>query len=229
VSKAKTSTLMVAAAVLALAGMLMAASAAYAAFVKAAQWEIELETGALIDSVGDNEPSYLQDITQDYSDFIFNGVSSYVRIPDINDALDPSAANIRLKAAVKVTDKPMDDDSYDVVRKGLAGRPGGDYKMEIKATSNPDVGKLHCVFSGNKGTVRRFAGPDIVDGEWHKLACIKKRNSVVAQVDGRSYTKSARAGSISNESNIMLGAKTESPLDDVFDGSMNYVRIDIAE
>jgi hypothetical protein len=59
----------------------------------------------------------------------------------------------------------MDDDSYDVVRKGLAGRPGGDYKMEIKrAAADPTVGKLNCLFQGSGGRVREVARPDIVDG-----------------------------------------------------------------
>jgi hypothetical protein len=64
-----------------------------------------------------------------------------------------------------VPDAPMDDDSYYVVRKGLAGRPGGDYKMEIKrAAADPTVGKLNCLFQGGGGRVREVARPDIVDG-----------------------------------------------------------------
>jgi hypothetical protein len=57
----------------------------------------------------------------------------------------------------------------------------------------------------------------------------------VAKVDGRSYTSTGSAGSISNATNVMLGAKqvtlTTSGAekgDDVFDGSMNFVSIDIA-
>jgi hypothetical protein len=50
----------------------------------------------------------------------------------------------------------------------------------------------------------------------------------VAKVDGRSYTSTGSAGSISNATNVMVGAKTADPLDDMFDGSMNFVSIDIA-
>jgi hypothetical protein len=49
-------------------------------------------------------------------------------------------------------------------------------------------------------------------------------------VDGKSGgTKAGSAGSISNPTNVMVGAKTAVPLDDVFDGSMDFVGIDISQ
>jgi Laminin G domain len=70
---------------------------------------------------------------------------------------------------------------------------------------------------------------DIVDGNWHTLECIKTADSVVVRVDGRNgSTKAGSAGSISNPTNVLVGAKTASPLDDTFDGTMNFVSIDIA-
>src|SRR3712207_3451277 len=130
-----------------------------------------------------------------------------------------------------VPDAPMDDDSYDVVRKGLAGHPGGQYKMEIKRTAaDPTVGKLNCLFQGSGGTVSKVARRDIVDGNWHTLECVKTSTSVVARVDGRrGSTKAGSAGSISNPTNVLVGAKTALPLDDTFDGSMDFVSIDIAQ
>jgi hypothetical protein len=76
--------------------------------------------------------------------------------------------------------------------------------------------------------VNKVAPPDIVDGRWHKLACIKTRDSVVARVDGKTYTKRGSAGSISNSKAVMVGAKQVAPLDDVFRGAMNFVNIRIA-
>ena len=69
-----------------------------------------------------------------------------------------------------------------------------------------------------------------MDGNWHKLECIKTSTSVVARVDGKSgSTKAGSAGSISNSTNVMVGAKTADPLDDVFDGKMDFVSIDISQ
>jgi hypothetical protein len=70
---------------------------------------------------------------------------------------------------------------------------------------------------------------DIVDGNGHKLECIKTSTSVVARIDGEiGGTTAGSAGSISNASNVMVGAKTANPLDDMFDGSMAFVSIEIA-
>jgi hypothetical protein len=77
--------------------------------------------------------------------------------------------------------------------------------------------------------------PDIVDGNWYTLECRKKSDSVEAKVtrlsDGAvwSATQTGSAGSISNSTNVMVGAKTADPFDDVFDGSINFVRIEIAQ
>ena len=216
--------------ILAVAGMLIAASSAWAALVLKADWQMDETSGQeMIDSSANNNNGTPTDVDQTGSTYLFNGSTSYVSVPD-NDSLDPLEKNIKLKASVKVTDAPMDDDSYDIVRKGLSWTPGGDYKMEIKGTSDPTVGKLHCVFKGTGGTVRNLAQPDIVDGNRHTLMCIKRRDSVVAKVDGRSYTKLGSVGSISNPTNVLVGAKTAIPLlDDVFDGAMDFVSIEIAQ
>jgi Concanavalin A-like lectin/glucanases superfamily len=204
--------------------------AAYAADVllAAADWQMNETSGQMTDSSGNGNNGDPKDVRQKGSKYVFNGSTSHVSVPD-SDSLDPAEKDITLTARVKVTNTPMDDDSYDIVRKGLAGRPGGDYKMEIKRAADPTVGKLHCLFKGDGGKADIVARRDIVDGEWHTLECIKTSDSVVAKVDGRrGGTKSAAAGSISNATNVMVGAKTADPLDDVFDGKMDFVSIDIA-
>jgi hypothetical protein len=211
--------------------VLLLAAPSYAdVLLTAADWQMNENSGQMIDSSGNNnnngDPT---DVRQRGSSYVFNGSTSYVLVPD-SDSLDPKGKDITLRARVKVTDTPMDDDSYDVVRKGLAGTPGGDYKMEIKRAADPTVGKLHCLFKGDGGTVDKVARRDIVDGNWHTLECIKTSTSVMARVDGKSgSTKAGSAGSIANASEVMVGAKTADPLDDTFDGSMDFVSIDIGQ
>ena len=210
--------------------VLLLAAPSYAdVLLTAADWQMNETSGQMIDSSGNENNGDPTDVRQTGSRYVFNGSTSYVVVPD-SDSLDPAEEDVTLRARVKVTDTPMDDDSYDIVRKGLAGRPGGDYKMEIKRAADPTVGKLHCVFKGSGGLVRKLAHTDIVDGNWHTLECIKTSTSVVARVDGRSgSTKAGSAGSIANASAVMVGAKTAVPLDDMFDGSMDFVSIDIAQ
>jgi hypothetical protein len=209
--------------------VLLLAAPSYAdVLLTGADWQMNETSGQMIDSSGNNngDPT---DVRQMGSRYVFKGSTSYVLVPD-SDSLDPEESDITLRARVKVTDTPMDDDSYDIVRKGLSATPGGDYKMEImRRTSNPSVGRLHCLFKGTGGKVDIVARRDIVDGEWHTLECIKTSTSVVARVDGSVSTKAGSAGSISNASNVMVGAKTVTPRpDDMFDGSMDFVSIDIA-
>src|SRR5215204_3547161 len=210
--------------------LLLLAAPSYAdVLLTGADWQMNETSGQMIDSSGNNNNGDPTDVRQRGSRYVFNGSTSYVLVPD-SDSLDPQGKNITLRAGVKVTDAPMDDDSYDIVRKGLSSSPGGDYKMEIKRAADPTVGKLHCLFKGDGGTVDKVARHDIVDGNWHTLECIKTSTSVVARVDGKSgSTKAGSAGSISNASEVLVGAKTADPLDDTFDGSMDFVSIDIAQ
>jgi hypothetical protein len=206
--------------------VLLMASPAWAMLLPAADWQMNEIFGQMIDESGNNNHGNPTDVVQTGSRYVFNGSTSRVAVPD-DDSLDPAARDITLKASVMVPNAAMDDDSYDVVRKGLSGTRGGDYKMEI--ASDPTVGKLHCLFKGTGGRVNKVASRDIVDGNWHTLECIKTSTSVVAKVDGRSFTKTGSAGSIANSTEVLVGAKTTNPFDDVFEGSMDYVSIHIAQ
>jgi Concanavalin A-like lectin/glucanases superfamily len=225
VSKARVSVFVV------MAGLIVAsmASPAWAVLLKGADWHMAETSGQMIDSSGNNNNGTPKDVRQRGTRYVFNGSTSYVAVPD-SDSLDPQESDITLKAGVKVTDAPMDDDSYDIVRKGLVTTPGGDYKMEIMRAADPTVGKLHCLFKGDGGTVDKVARHDIVDGKFHTLECIKTSTSVMVRVDGKSgSTKAGSAGSIANASEVLVGAKTVTPRpDDMFRGSMDFVSIDIA-
>ncbi len=208
--------------------MLIASPPAWAALVEAANWQMDETSGQMIDSSANHNGSPT-DVLQTGSTYRFNGSTSRVAVRDTNDGLDPLEKDITLRASVRVTDEPMDDDSYDIVRKGFVGSRGGDYKMEIKRGANPTVGKLHCLFKGTEGKVDKVARHDIVDGRWHTLECIKRSNFVVARVDGKSYTKTGSAGSISNAKEVLVGAKKTNPFDDVFEGEMDFVSIDFSQ
>jgi hypothetical protein len=207
--------------------VLLMASPAWAVSLWAGDWQMNETSGQMIDSSGNNNNGTLtEDVFQTGSLYVFNGSTSYVAVQDA-DSLDPLEKDIMLAASVLIKGESMDDDSYDVVRKGLSTTRGGDYKMEIYGKSDPTVGNLHCVFNGTGGSMRISAPADIVDRNWHTLECIKTSTSVVARVDGRSYTKTGSAGSIANSSDVLVGAKTANH--DVFDGAMDFVSIVIAQ
>jgi hypothetical protein len=240
VSKARVSVFVV----LAVAAMMASvASPAWSVLTTAADWQMNETEGQMLDSSGNNNNGTPTNVLRPGdSTYGFNGLTtppSRVEVPD-TDSLDPKANDITLEARVRVgmdNTHQMDDDSYDVVRKGFITSAGGDYKMEIKRVkADPTIGKLHCFFRGDVASVNKVANRDIVDGNWHTLQCVKTSTSVVAKVDGRSFTKTGSAGSIDNASNVWVGAKTVTLSsrgvergDDVFYGLMDFVSIEIAQ
>jgi hypothetical protein len=241
--------------------VLLVSGVAWAQLAPSADWQMNETTdetsGQMLDSSGNNNNGTPKNVVlgvkedidgdgQDETTYDFNGLTtpaSRVEVPDA-ESLDPKANDITLTARVRVGEKGdeanthvMDDDSYDVVRKGFFDTPGGDYKMEIKRTADRSVGKLHCLFRGDPGSeVRKVANLDVVDGRWHTLRCEKTGTSVVARVDGRSFKATGSAGEIANASRVWVGAKTVTLTrrgvergDDVFDGTMDYVSIEIAQ
>ena len=148
----------------------MASSPAWAAMLKAADWRMNETSGKMIDSSRHHNNGTPRHVVRTGSTYRFNGTTSRVVVPD-HASLDPGSKDINLRASVRVSGGPLDDDSYDVVRKGVLTTPGGYYKMEIKRTS-ATVGKLHCLFKGSEGkTLSVVAQPDSVDGRSPTLKC----------------------------------------------------------
>src|SRR5919107_5406040 len=117
--------------------VLLLAAPSYAdVLLTGADWQMDETSWQMIDSSGNNNDGTPKDVRQMGSRYLFNGSTSYVLVPD-SDSLDPEESDITLRAGVKVTDTPMDDDSYDIVRKGLSSSPGRDYNMEIKRAADP--------------------------------------------------------------------------------------------
>ncbi len=209
--------------------LMMASSPAWAVpLAKAADWRMNERSGKMIDSSRHHNNGTPRHVVRTGSTYVFNGRTSRVVVPD-HASLDPAGKAITLRASVRVSGTSMDDDSYDIVRKGLSSATAGDYKMEVFRTSNPAVGRLHCLFKGTGGRVSKVARPDIVDGQPHTLECIKTSTSVVATVDGRISTRTGTAGSISNAKEVLVGAKKTNPFDDMFEGEMDFVSIVIAQ
>jgi len=220
------------------ASALLLPTAAHAAVV--ADWRMDEGAGAvtMVDSSrlgGDNNGTVVGVRTgvsglAGGKAYQFDGVSSRVTVPD-SPALDPGTQRIVLSATVKIADHAMGDDSYDVLRKGVASTSGGYWKMEVnRRSSAPSVGRLRCVFKGvvaggKTSEVMLLAPADVVDGRVHRLQCVRDGATVRAIVDGVVAAKSQASGSISNAAPVLLGSK--SPGDDVMKGVIDQVSVDI--
>ena len=201
-------------------------------------WHMNEGPGAsvMVDSAGGDDNGRISSVTTGVAyergtGYEFNGTTSQITVADVGDRFDPLLRPITVKATIRIPNGPMTDDSYEVIRKGYTTTKGGDWKMEVKRRSGDHtIGKLHCLFKGVKpdGTrpVAQFqGGPDLADGRVHTISCTRTATSVIATVDGRTFSTAKTTGSISNTEPVMLGNKVAG--DDVFVGIIDEVSVNI--
>jgi hypothetical protein len=210
-------------------------SAAQAAVV--ADWQMDDPSGAtvMVDSAGGDNNGTITDVVTGVpglaggTAYQFDGATSWVQVPD-HAGLDPGTANITISATVKVENGAMLDDSYEVIRKGTTKTKGGEWKMEIKRSSDATVGRLRCVFKGvlpggGTSSAAKQAALDVVDGRVHTLQCKRVGDTVTAVVDGKAYTVTMASGSIANAEPVIVGSKVAG--DDVLQGVLDAVSINV--
>lgn len=209
--------------VLALAGPAQAATAA-------ALWHMQ-ETGSLVDSSGQGNGGTTKSITgvtgSSGKGYHFNGKSSVATVPD-DSSLDSGTATLTITAHVRFTVAPSRAvGDYDLVRKGVAGTKGGDWKMEIYPPSaGSSSGPAFCLFQdANKKTASIRGTRNLADGAWHTVTCQRTSNAIKLTVDGATQTKSVTLGSISNAQPVTIGAKPGGG--DWFLGDMDEVSISV--
>jgi hypothetical protein len=132
--------------------------------------------------------------------YSFNGRSSYVSVP--GRGLNPGLRPVRLKISLRTTKLPKAHDDWDLIRKGYYTTAGGEFKAELWHS-----GQASCGFRGSLGYTEFTAGPKLNDGEWHTVTCTKEVSSVTLEVDGKSYLKSVKVGSMVNSDPVMIGAR----------------------
>ena len=137
----------------------------------------------------------------------FNGKTSIVNVPDAN-SLDPGTATMRLTAHVRFSVAPSKSvGDYDLIRKGLAGTKGGDWKMEIFPASGKPAPAFCHFQDGNGKTASVRGGTNLADGTWHTITCVKTASAVSVTVDGKTTSVRAKLGSIANSQPLALGQK----------------------
>jgi hypothetical protein len=160
------------------------------------------------------------------SGYHFNGKTSVVNVADSN-SLDPGTANLRITAHVKFSVAPGSGvGDYDLIRKGLAGTKGGDWKMEIFPASGKPA-PAYCLFqdaNGKKAAVRSSQA-NLADGKWHTIVCAKTASAVSVTVDGKTTSVSAKLGSIANSQPLALGQKPGGG--DKYLGDMDEVSVQV--
>jgi hypothetical protein len=148
--------------------------------------------------------------------YAFNGIARVV-VPDAPD-LNPGTADITITAHVNTSVLPGAVGDYDLVRKQKAGHV---YKLEILGN-----GTGYCLFKGSAGGKAVKGGPNVVDGRWHTLSCVRAGTTISLVVDGVTVaTRVAATGSIAPPIAVYLGRKPDGT--DAYTGLMDEVSITI--
>jgi hypothetical protein len=153
--------------------------------------------------------------------------SAVANVPD-SVSLDPGTANLRITAHVRFSVVPSAAvGDYDLVRKGLAGTVGGDWKMEIfPPSAGSGLGTAYCRFQdANQVSAEIRNTRNLADGRWHTIACIKTATAIKITVDGVASSVKARLGAIDNRKPVTIGAKPDG--DDQYLGDMDEVTVRI--
>jgi hypothetical protein len=208
------------AALIAVAGVLAAPSAATAA--ARAVWHMDERSGTVMhDASGGRHVGRLTAIAAGVGGWSryaygFDGASSYVTVAS-DSRLNPGRAAISFVMHVRAARAPAKGHDYDLFRKGVASTRGGMYKSEIWAD-----GRVTCRFKGAKHDARLHTGPVVTDGRWHTITCWKLADRIRLVVDGRRWSKAGAAGAIASSAPVVLGSK---PGDDWYAGRMDNVSI----
>jgi hypothetical protein len=150
----------------------------------------------------------------------FNGHNSLIVVSS-NGNLNPGSSPFSVTMHISFTTVPSSSvGDYDLIRKGRSDTLGGEFKMEILQD-----GKGFCAFKGTLGGAQVSGGPNLADGAWHTISCVKKDSSVSLVVDGHAYSNSGTVGSIANDAPLAIGAKAEGG--DPYLGFMDEVGISI--
>ena len=144
--------------------------------------------------------------------------SSFVDIPAAPD-LKPGTAPVTVTISLNTTRVPLKPD-WDLVRKGVAGTPGGWFKVEYQPSA-----QAPCAVKGSLGTVELTAGPKLNDGQWHTVRCIKTASAVRLVVDGSPFVRNVTIGAITNTAKVFIGS--HGGTSEFFRGSLDEASIAI--
>lgn len=118
--------------------------------------------------------------------------------------LNPGESDFVVSAWVNFADVPGVDETYDIVRKGVAYTPTGDFKLEIV-----DPGGVRCTVKDARRQEERVTtyDVDVSDGKWHHIACARTGSMVSVIADDFIESKKSHLGSVGNTMPLAIGSK----------------------
>jgi hypothetical protein len=214
---------------MAIAGSGLLAGPALASAATVSLWHMDETSGSVMhDAVGTNHGTLHGGIALGQPGFAglaygFHNHPPAITIPS-NASLNPGGSAFWMSAHIKFSRVPVagDGDDYDLIRKGLSATAGGFWKMEVL----PSAGftrpvQAHCSMKGSITSRSITAGPDLADGQWHTVQCLKESGALSVIVDGVKSTDPVTLGNFSNSATVAVGGKELGG--DYYDGILDEV------
>lgn len=188
-----------------------------AAALDHAHWGFNETSGTVAtDSSGFGNHGASHDVGLDGEAYSFNGTSSRVIVPDTSPTapgtLDPGTRNFAFGVTLSMPAPPDQGQTFDVLRKGLSGTAGGNYKLEVKNAKGKAVARCVVRDGARVGaSIQSLARLNLAGTGVHTVTCTKTSTGVTIRVDGTAPRSKlvSRLGSVSNTSDLALGAKAE--------------------
>ncbi len=153
--------------------------------------------------------------------FSFATPGSWVEVPS-SASLNPGTSNFTMSASVYIGVVPGTGETYDIIRKGLAGTRTGEFKLEIVKG-----GLLRCTAkdSARVRGVITFPKVNVANGQWHEVGCARTGSMWRVILDGKVRSKTVAFGSIGNSKSLAIGSKYGN--DDGTPGLVDEVQLSI--
>jgi hypothetical protein len=185
----------------------------------------------MTDYSGNGNDGQTTDIVTSGGGYIFNGTSSKAVVPD-SPTLNPGTQDFSYSVQVQTDRVPPSGTDYDLMRKGLSGTPGGEFKVELIRSDGK--AKAYCLIKDSRGKSASLTGKtDLANNVLHTITCKRTGTSLALKVDSLSSLKKSNISvkSISNTAPLIIGAKTMDGTDvdnDFYIGLMRSATISIA-
>jgi hypothetical protein len=207
---------------LALSVCLIVGISAQSAAKTVARWRMNETSGTVMHDSVANHNGIMHSVRLGVPGFVgsayrFDGSSSYISVPSAG-RLNPGRAKLTITIHLKTARRPHSHD-WDLIRKGHWSNRRGEWKVEYHAT-----GQASCAFKGSQGHAVVKAGPSLNNNRWHTIRCVKTASAIRLIVDGKTYSKAVKVGSIANHAPIVIGAW---PGAEYFKGSLDQAKIGI--
>lgn len=198
------------AALAALALMTASAQPAVAVAQPGATWLLDETAGTVVvDSSGNGNHGALRGgVTVGHTGhqgtaYSFQADGSWIEVPS-SATLNPGVSNFTFSAWMNLTIAPGKGVTYDIIRKGLAATPGGEYKLEIITG-----GRARCTAKDSARSTAGITGPkvNLADGRWHQVGCARVGSSWQVIIDGKVRSRTVTLGSVSNTKSLSIGSK----------------------